>query len=63
MMHYVIAEVDRGEPIMVREVQCREGESLEDLESRMHAVEHQIIVEATTQVAAQVAGARRSRGT
>ena len=62
MMHYVIAQVDRGEPIVVQEVQCHEGESFEDLETRMHAVEHEIIVEATAHVAAKVAGVRRSRG-
>ncbi|KUI66593.1 Phosphoribosylglycinamide formyltransferase [Cytospora mali] len=51
MIHYVIAEVDRGQPIMTREVECREGESLEGLEQRIHSHEHDLIVEATAKVA------------
>jgi phosphoribosylglycinamide formyltransferase len=47
MVHYVVAEVDRGKPILVREVEFREGESLEGLEGRMREVEHGIIVEGT----------------
>jgi phosphoribosylglycinamide formyltransferase len=47
MIHYVISEVDRGEPILVREVECIEGESLEELEGRIHDVEHEIIVKGT----------------
>lgn len=38
MVHRVVAEVDAGEPLVVREVECREGESLEALEERMHEV-------------------------
>jgi phosphoribosylglycinamide formyltransferase len=44
MLRYVISEVDRGEPILVREVEFRSGESLEELEERIHEVEHEIIV-------------------
>lgn len=47
MIHYVISEVDRGEPILVREVAIGEGESLAQLEDRIHAVEHEAIVEGT----------------
>lgn len=47
MVHYVIDEVDRGQPILVKEIECRAGESLEDLEERIHEVEHKIIVEGT----------------
>ncbi|UZJ51271.1 hypothetical protein CBS101457_000591 [Exobasidium rhododendri] len=47
MVHEVVAEVDRGTPVVVREVECKQGESLEALEERIHIVEHQIIVEAT----------------
>lgn len=47
MVHNVVEQVDRGAPIIVRQVECRKGESLEDLTERMHLVEHQIIVEAT----------------
>ncbi|KAI5805383.1 formyl transferase-domain-containing protein [Peziza echinospora] len=47
MIHYVIQDVDRGEPILVREVEFKEGEGLEELEGRIHAVEHEAIVEGT----------------
>ncbi|KAJ2510927.1 phosphoribosylglycinamide formyltransferase [Coemansia sp. RSA 2049] len=46
MVHYVIPEVDKGEPILTQKVPCVEGDSLEDLESRIHAVEHQILPKA-----------------
>lgn len=44
MIHYVIQAVDRGEPIIVREIELRAGESLEELEERIHKVEHVEIV-------------------
>ena len=47
MIHYVISEVDRGEPIVVREVKCQKDESLESLEERIHSQEHELIVEGT----------------
>ena len=47
MVHYVIAEVDMGEPILVKEIELRSEESLVDLESRIHTMEWQVIVEAT----------------
>ncbi|KAH8803090.1 putative phosphoribosylglycinamide formyltransferase [Xylogone sp. PMI_703] len=47
MIHFVTAEVDRGEPIVVREIECKAGESLEELESRIHEHEHELIVEGT----------------
>jgi phosphoribosylglycinamide formyltransferase len=45
MIHYVIEEVDEGEPIVVKEIEMHEGEPLEALEERIHKVEHQAIVE------------------
>ncbi|KAF3924675.1 hypothetical protein AA313_de0205440 [Arthrobotrys entomopaga] len=45
MIHYVIKEVDRGEPIVVKKVEIKAGESLEDLTERIHAIEHVAIVE------------------
>ena len=45
MIHRVISEVDRGEPLLTREVQFRPGEGLAELEGRIHEVEHGIIVE------------------
>jgi len=47
MIHYVISEVDRGLPILVREIQCKTPETLEELETRIHEQEHEIIVEGT----------------
>ena len=47
MIHEVIAEVDAGEAIVTREVELREGEGLEELEGRIHEVEHGLIVEGT----------------
>ena len=50
MVHKVIKQVDRGEPLVVRKVQFKEGESKEDFEKRLHGVEWEIIVEATRNV-------------
>ena len=36
MIHYVIREVDEGTPILVKELPMIEGESLSDLEARIH---------------------------
>ena len=47
MIHHVIVAVDRGEPVLVREVEFVEGETLEGLEERIHGVEHEAIVEGT----------------
>jgi len=47
MIHYVIEEVDEGQPIVVREVEINSGETLEDLEERIHKVEHVAIVDGT----------------
>jgi phosphoribosylglycinamide formyltransferase len=58
MIHYVIAKVDRGEPIMTREVECRAGETLEELEQRIHEHEHELIVEATAKVVGELLAKR-----
>ncbi|KAJ1732763.1 phosphoribosylglycinamide formyltransferase [Coemansia biformis] len=50
MVHYVIPEVDKGEPILVEEVPCVAGDTLESLESRIHAVEHQLLPKAVRHV-------------
>jgi phosphoribosylglycinamide formyltransferase len=50
MIHEVIAEVDAGETILTKEVELREGETLDDLEERIHKVEHGLIVEGTRKV-------------
>lgn len=50
MVHRVVREVDRGQPIVVREVEIKEGEPIEAFEERLHKVEWEIIVQATAQV-------------
>lgn len=50
MIHKVIAEVDRGSPVLVREIDLRVGETLAEYEDRVHAVEHEAIVEGTNMV-------------
>lgn len=47
MIHYVIEEVDEGEPVVVKEIDIQPNESLESLESRIHKIEHEAIVEGT----------------
>jgi len=47
MIHYVIAEVDRGTPILVKELDLIKGELLEAYEGRVHDVEHIAIIEGT----------------
>ena len=47
MIHYVIREVDAGQPLLTREVEIRKGERLEELMERIHRVEHEAIVEGT----------------
>jgi phosphoribosylglycinamide formyltransferase len=47
MIHYVIAEVDRGEPIVVQQVEIRKTDSLDDLKQRIRAKEHKAIVKGT----------------
>ncbi|KAF6799553.1 phosphoribosylglycinamide formyltransferase [Colletotrichum musicola] len=54
MVHYVVAEVDRGQPILIEEVECREGESLEDLENRIHLLEHRLLPRATAQIVREI---------
>ena len=54
MVHFVIDKVDRGEPILTREIECKEGEDLHQLEERIHSNEHELIVEATAQVVKEI---------
>jgi phosphoribosylglycinamide formyltransferase len=61
MIHYVIAEVDAGEPIVVREVEFRSGETLDELEARMHEVEHEAIVKGTGLAIVRLWEERRKR--
>lgn len=45
MIHYVIAAVDEGAPLVVKELDMVAGESLDEYEDRVHKVEHVAIVE------------------
>ncbi|KAL0068013.1 Bifunctional purine biosynthetic protein ADE5,7 [Marasmius tenuissimus] len=47
MVHRVVKEVDRGEPLIIREVPIEKGEPLETFAQRLHSVEWEIIVQAT----------------
>ncbi|KAI0762849.1 phosphoribosylglycinamide formyltransferase [Fomes fomentarius] len=55
MVHRVVKEVDRGEPVLVREVKILPEEPIEVFEERLHSVEWKIIVEATAKVLDEVA--------
>lgn len=47
MVHYVIPEVDAGPVITQETVPIHPGESVDELEGRIHNVEHRLIVAAT----------------
>ena len=57
MVHYVILTVDRGEPIMVQEIEWK-GEDLHALEERIHSHEHELIVKASAKVVGEIVAAR-----
>lgn len=61
MIHHVIEEVDRGEPILVEPIVIQEGMSLEDLQKRIHEVEHELIVKATAIKVQAIAAKKLSR--
>jgi len=42
MVHRVVAEVDRGEPLIVREIPMKQGETKEELETKIHQVSRSI---------------------
>lgn len=50
MVHYVIPEVDAGEVIAQAVVQFRPEDTLESFEARLHAAEHQLLVDSIRQV-------------
>lgn len=55
MIHYVIAAVDEGEPLVVKEIDLKKDETVEEYEERVHKCEHEAIVEGT-----KIALAKRS---
>ncbi|KIW03220.1 phosphoribosylglycinamide formyltransferase [Verruconis gallopava] len=62
MIHYVISEVDMGEPILQQPVQLShpEDDNIEDLEARIHEIEHKAIVEGTRIAAERIRNARKA---
>lgn len=58
MVHYVIEKVDRGDPILTKEIPW-EGENLEQLETKVHSHEHELIVAAAAKVASEIVAARK----
>eukprot|EP01135_Chromosphaera_perkinsii_P007713 Nk52_evm2s967 gene=Nk52_evmTU2s967 len=50
MVHKVIPEVDRGATILTQEVEIKKEDTLEDLETRIHGVEHGLLVKAIKKV-------------
>lgn len=59
MVHYVIREVDQGQVIMTKEVECREGDDLQQLRERIQSHEHKLIVEATAHVVREITAGGR----
>ncbi|PIL32110.1 hypothetical protein GSI_06816 [Ganoderma sinense ZZ0214-1] len=55
MVHRVVKEVDRGAPVLVREVEILPEEPIAAFEDRLHKVEWKIIVEGTAKVLDEVA--------
>lgn len=54
MIHRVIAEVDRGAPVLVREIELAQCKTLEEYEAKVHEVEHVAIVEGTNRVLEEI---------
>ncbi|CAB4437081.1 unnamed protein product [Rhizophagus irregularis] len=50
MVHKVIPDVDKGEPLLIEEVSIFETDSLNDLETRIHTVEHRLIVQCVKKI-------------
>ena len=55
MVHRVVKEVDRGKPVVVKEVPLEKGETIEAFQKRLHEVEWEIIVLATAKVLEEIA--------
>ncbi|KAH9835684.1 formyl transferase [Rhodofomes roseus] len=55
MVHQVVKEVDRGEPVLVHEVEIKPGEPIGAFEERLHKTEWAIIVQGTKKVLDEVA--------
>ena len=53
MVHWVVPEMDAGPVILQEEVPIYADDSLDDLEARVHMIEHRLIVEAIRRVEAK----------
>ena len=53
MVHWVVPEVDAGPVVARAEVPIYPTDSLDDLEARIHAMEHQLLVKAIRSVGEQ----------
>jgi phosphoribosylglycinamide formyltransferase len=63
MVHEVVGEVDAGKCIVSREVELEDGETLEQLEERMHGVEHGLVVEGVRKVLGELEdGGKKGEG-
>jgi len=51
MVHYAIPEVDAGDVILTATVPILKSDALDDFQKRMHATEHQVIVQAVSLMA------------
>ncbi|KAL1302238.1 hypothetical protein AAFC00_002662 [Neodothiora populina] len=62
MIHYVISEVDMGQPITTRRIDMKKDESLDQLEQRVHENEWELIVLGTKMAIDDLQAKRRSGG-
>src|SRR5690606_14469486 len=53
MVHVVVPEVDAGPVLATQQVPIVAGEPLEALEARVHAVEHQLLVQTIARLASE----------
>lgn len=59
MIHYVTAAVDEGEPLIVKKLLLNKDETLEKYEERIHAAEHEAIVEGTIKAYESIAAGQQ----
>jgi formyltetrahydrofolate-dependent phosphoribosylglycinamide formyltransferase len=52
MVHEVVPEIDAGPTIRVTKIALRQGESIDALADRVHATEHQLLVDAIADISA-----------
>ena len=50
MVHYVVDEIDAGEPIAIEEIIIDPDETLEELKIKIHNVEHRLLVSAINKI-------------